>query len=174
MLQRYNVDRRQTRAHPWLNIHSLRGRRRQHRRESDLYNPSLISDWHHPHLLYITLATLFLCFADAHNTLQLLWAGAVEVNGFMDTLISKSATLFMWVKLGLTAICLIILVSYHHFTLLNRIRVRYVLYSIFSIYVGLIAYELAIWPGAGVPMILIPSDHGLNVTATTGLMQFGD
>ena len=174
MLQRYNVDRRQTQTHPWLSFHSLRGRRRQHRRESDLYNPALTLDWHHSHLLYITLATLFLCFADAHNTLQLLWDGAVEVNGFMDTLIHKSATLFMGVKLGLTAVCLIILVSYHHFTLLNRIRVRYVLYSVFSIYVGLIAYELTIWPGAGVPLILIPSDQDPNLTAFSDFLQFGD
>ncbi len=159
MLQRYNVERRQTQAHPWLNIHSLRGRRRQHRRESDLYNSALTLDWYHPHLLYITLATLFLCFADAHNTLQLLWDGAVEVNGFMDALIHKSALLFMGVKLGLTAACLIILVSYHHLTLLNRIRVRYVLYMVFGIYVGLIGYELAIWPGHGIPFILLPSDQ---------------
>lgn len=171
MLQRYNVDRRQTQAHPWLNIHSLSGRRRQHRRESDLYNPALTLDWHHPHLLYITLATLFLCFADAHNTLQLLWDGAVEVNGFMDTLIHKSVALFMGIKLGLTAVCLIILVSHHHFTLLNRIRVRYLLYTVFSIYVGLIGYELAIWPGPGVPLILIPSAQGPNVT-TTGFISF--
>jgi small basic protein len=166
MLQRYNVERRQTQAHPWFNIHCLRGRRRRHRRESDLYEPALILDWHHPHLLYITLATLFLCFADAHNTLQLLSDGAVEVNGFMYSLIHKSAILFIEVKLGLTAVCLIILVSYNHFTLLKRIRVRYVLYSVFSIYVGVIGYELAIWPGHGVPLILIPGDQGQNVTAT--------
>ena len=166
MLQRYNVERRQTQTHPWLNIHCLRGRRRQHRRESDAYNPALNLDWHHPHLLFITLATLFLCFADAHNTLELIWEGAVEVNGFMDILIHKSATMFMWVKLSLTAVCLIILVGYQHFTILNRIRVRYLLYSVFSIYVGLIGYELAIWPGHGIPLILIPSDQVPSFTAT--------
>ena len=166
MPQRYNVDRRQTQTHPWLNIHSLSGRRRQHRRESDLYNPTLNLDWHHPHLLYITLATLFLCFVDAHNTLQLLMDGAVEVNGLMDMLIKKSAPLFMGVKLGVTAICLIILVSHHHFTLLKRFRVKYMLYSVFSIYIGLIGYELAIWPGNGIPFIFIPSDQGPNVITT--------
>jgi len=165
MLQRYNVERRQTQAHPWFNIHCLRGRRRQHRRESDSFNPALILDWHHPHLLFITLATFFLCIADAHNTLQLIMDGAVEVNGFMDMLIRKSATLFIGVKLGLTAVCLIVLVSYHHFTLLNRVRVRHLLYSIFSIYVVLIGYELAIWPGDGIPLILIPGDQGPGVTA---------
>jgi hypothetical protein len=87
----------------------------------------------------------------------------MEVNFLMDTLIQKSATLFMAVKLGMTAVCLVILVSYHHFTLLNRIRVRYLIYSIFGLYVGLIGYELAIWPGAGIPFILIPTEEGHSV-----------
>lgn len=164
---RKGKDRRQKQAHPWLNIHCLRGRRRRHRRMEDGANPALPLDWHHPHLLYITLATLFLCFADAHNTLQLLTAGAMEVNHLMDILIQKDTGLFLVVKLGLTAACLVILVSYHHFTLLNRIRVRHVIYSIFGIYVGLIGYELAIWPGAGVPFILIPMepDHTMLAAA---------
>ena len=89
-LQRYEQERRQKRAHPWLNIHCLRGRRRQHRRVADMHNPALSLDWHQSHFLYITLATLFLSFADAHNTLQLLWKGALEANLLMDFLIHKS------------------------------------------------------------------------------------
>ena len=165
--QRDKTDRRQTQAHPWLNIHCLRGRRRWYRREGDLCNPALLLDWHHPHLLYITLATLFLCFADAHNTLQLLWEGALETNFLMDKLIQKSTTLFLMVKLGMTAVCLVILVSYHHFTLLNRFRVRYIIYSIFGLYVGLIGYELAIWPGAGIPFILLPMEESHSAVTST-------
>jgi hypothetical protein len=171
-LERHGMERRQKRVHPWLNIHSLSGRRRQHRREADMNNPALHLDWHQPHLLYITLAILFLCFADANNTLQLLWDGALEVNPIMDTLIRKSATLFIAVKLGLTAVCMIILVSYHHFTLLNRIRIRHVIYSIFGMYMGLIGYELAIWPGTGVPFLLIPTDesNGTFISALFSLL----
>jgi hypothetical protein len=170
-LERHGMDRRQKRAHPWFNIHSLSGRRRQHRREADMNNPALPLDWHQSHLLYITLAILFLCFADAHNTLQLLLKGAMETNLFMDTLIRKSATLFIAVKLGLTAVCMIVLVSYHHFTLLNRIRIRYVIYSIFGMYLGLIGYELAIWPGTGVPFFLIPieEDHSSIISTLFSL-----
>lgn len=164
LLQRHGKDRRQKQAHPWLNIHCLCGRRRHHRRMNDMNNPALPSDWHRPHLLYITVATLFLCFADAHNTLQLLLEGAGEANILMDGLIHKSATLFMAVKLGLTGVCLVILVSYHHCTLFNRIRVRHVIYSVFGLYVGLIGYELAIWPGAGIPFVLIPMAQGHKAT----------
>ena len=166
-LQREGMDRRQKQTHPWFNIHCLNGRRRRHRRTNDTSNPSLVLDWHQSHLLYITIAILFLCFADAHNTLQLLLDGAIEVNLFMDSLIRKSDILFIAVKLGLTAVCMIILVSYHHFTLLNHIRVRHVIYSIFGMYLGLIGYELAIWPGSGVPLFLIPIDagHGTFISA---------
>ncbi len=154
--QRYETDRRQKLAHPWLNMHSLRGRRRHHRREGDSGHPALPLDWHQPHLLFITLAILVLCFADAHNTLQLLRKGAVEINHFMNILIREGEGLFMTVKLALTAVCLIILVSYHHITLFNLIRIRHVIYSIFAMYAGLIGYELAIWPGKEIPFILIP------------------
>jgi len=164
--QAYRSERRIKQAHPWFNTHALRGRRQSHRREIDANNPNLPLDWHHPHLLYITVATLFLCFADAHNTLQLLWNGALEANIAMDVLIHKSAGLFMMVKLGLTAVGLVILVSYHHLTIFNFIRIRHVIYSIFGMYVGLIAYELAIWPGAGVPFILLPMEEGHSAAAS--------
>ena len=158
--QRYATDRRKKQAHPWRNIHCLRGRRRRHRRLSDTANPYLTLDWHHPHLLYITLTILFLCFADAHNTLQLLAEGATEVNLFMDRLIHSSITLFMTVKMGMTAVCLVLLVSYHQCVLLKRFRVRHMIYSVLGLYVGLIAYQLAIWPGTGIPFILLPIADG--------------
>lgn len=133
-------------------------------------NPSLALDWHHPHLLFITLATLFLCFADAHNTLQLLAEGATEVNLFMDSLLHKSISLFMGVKMGMTAACLVLLVSYHQCVLLKRFRVRHMIYSVLGLYVGLIAYQLAIWPGTGIPFILLPIADG-HITATVALLH---
>jgi len=172
LLQRYGMDRRQKQAHPWFNIHCLRGRRRAYRRVADTNNPSLTLDWHQPHLLYITLAILFLCFVDAHNTLQLLQQGAEEANFFMDTLIRRSMVLFLAVKLGLTAVCMLVLVSYHHIMLFNLIRIRHVIYSIFGVYIGLIGYEIVIWPGPGVPFLLIltEEDHSAIISALLSLI----
>jgi hypothetical protein len=163
--QRHSQDRRQKQTHPWLNIHGLSGRRRNHRRASDAGNPSFPLDWHDSHLLYITLATLFLCFADAHNTLQLIWDGALETNPLMDAIIHKSVTMFIEVKLGVTAACLLILVSHHRFMALSRIPTRYFIYMAFGFYVGLIGYEIAIWPGPGIPFLLIPVEAGHNAIA---------
>jgi hypothetical protein len=153
--QRRQTERRRALSHPWLSLHSLRGRRRRHRRH-DALNLNLPLDWHQPHLLFITLATLILCLADALNTLQLLLWGAREVNLLMDTLIEKDARLFLMVKLGMTGACLIVLVAYQHFVLFNRLRIRHILYSIFGLYLGLIAYELAIWPGRHLAIFLVP------------------
>lgn len=149
-------DRRRQLTHPWFNLHGLRGRRQNHRREIDKQNPAMALDWHHPHLLFVTLATLVLCFADAHNTMQLIWKGAVEINHFMDLLIREDSALFMAVKMALTGISLVILVSYHHVTLFNLIRIRHVIYSIFAMYVGLIGYEIYIWPGTDTVFIFLP------------------
>lgn len=157
MHQQYRVaDRRRPISHPWLNLHSLRGRRRRHRRGADERDPNLPLDWHQPHLLFVALAILLLCGADAHNTLQLLLWGAREVNVLMDVLIEKDPRLFLMVKLGLTGASLIVLVAYQHFALFSRLRIRHVLYSIFGLYLGLIAYELAIWPGHHLAIFVVP------------------
>lgn len=151
--QRRQIERRRALSHPWFSLHSLRGRRRYHRRHEALELPL---DWHQPHLLFVTLATLILCLADAHNTLQLMLWGAREVNVLMDALIEKGTRLFLMIKLGMTGTCLIVLVAYQHFVLFNRLRIRHILYSIFCLYLGLIAYELAIWPGQHLAIFLVP------------------
>lgn len=156
-MQQYRVaERRRPLSHPWLNLHSLRGRRRRHRRGVDGDNSELPLDWHQSHLLFITLAILLLCSADAHNTLQLLLRGARELNLLMDLLIGEDPRLFLMVKLGLTGAGLIVLVAYQHFVLFRRLRIRHVLYSIFALYLGLIAYEIAIWPGQHLAIFVVP------------------
>lgn len=150
-------ERRKKRTSPFSSLHGLRGRRRHFRRAADETNPDLALDWHSPHLLAVTLAILVLCLADAHNTLQLMSLGAEELNIFMDYLIQNSVSTFIQVKLGLTALGVVVLVAYQHIALFERIRIRHVLYTILAIYVALVSYELAIWPGPGVPFIFIPA-----------------
>ncbi|HHM06194.1 MAG TPA: hypothetical protein ENJ19_10700 [Gammaproteobacteria bacterium] len=156
MERRQSIDRRQRQHHPLLCIHALRGRRRHCRRTDDERRHPQALDWYHPKLLAMVLLTLLLCLADAHNTIQLLGDGAQEMNAFMDYLIHRDAGLFILTKLGITAAALIVLVSYHHLVLFNLFKVRHVIYSIFAMYVALVAYELSIWPGEGVPLVLIP------------------
>ncbi len=99
---------------------------------------------------------MMLCAADAHNTLQLLQLGAKEINSFMDYLIRRDIELFVRVKLGMTATCLVVLVGYQHIALFQLVRIRHILYAILTFYTGLISYEVAIWPGPYIPFIFIP------------------
>jgi len=150
------AERRRRLSHPCFNLHGLRGRRRGHRRLSDRANPDLALDWHPPHLLFIVLAILLLCAADANNTLQLLLWGAREINILMAVLIDAGPRLFLSVKLLMTGVCLVVLVAYERTVLFRRLRIRHVLYSLFGLYVGLIAYELALWPGHRLAIFLVP------------------
>lgn len=149
------ADRRTKQASPF-SLRALRARRRHVRRESDRSNPQLSLDWHAPRLLALTLAIMLLCLADAHNTLQLMWLGAQETNLLMDYLIRHGIRSFVQIKLGLTALCLVVLVAYQHVSLFDRFKIRHVLYTIFAFYVALIGYEILIWPGAGIPFIFLP------------------
>lgn len=150
------TDRRRP-QHSLFHIHGLRGRRRRYRRQEDAINAQLSLDWHPPHLFYLTLGIMLLSVADAHNTLQLLQLGAQEMNLLMDYLIRRDIDLFVTVKLAMTAVCLVVLVGYHHLSLFKRLKIRHILYSIFALYAGLISYEIAIWPGQGRVFLFLPA-----------------
>jgi len=142
-----SADRRRP-SSPFSSLHGLRGRRRSFRRDADRVNPRLSLDWHAPQLLVLTIGIMLLCLADAHNTLQLIKAGAEEMNLVMEYLLSRGTLPFVWVKLGLTALSLVVLVAYQHVTVVGPFRVRHVLYSILLLYLALVSYELILWSSA--------------------------
>src|SRR3569623_10995 len=142
-----SADRRRP-SSPFSSLHGLRGRRRSFRRDADRVNPRVSLDWHAPQLLVLTIGIMLLCLADAHNTLQLIKAGAEEMNLVMEYLLSRGTLPFVWVKLGLTALSLVVLVAYQHVTVVGPFRVRHVLYSILLLYLALVSYELILWSGA--------------------------
>src|SRR3569833_843521 len=149
------ADRRKKQSSPF-SLPGLRGRRRQFRRESDRSNPQLTLVWFGPRLLVLTLAIMVQCHADAHNTQQLMRLGAQEANLLMDYLIRRDIHSFVQIKLGLTALCLVVLVAYQHVSLFDRIKIRHVLYTNIANKVAIIGYEILIWPGAGIPLIFLP------------------
>jgi hypothetical protein len=100
-----------------------------------------VTDWFHPQWLGVSLLILLLCCFDAVLTLTLINHGAYEVNPFMAPLVEGSWTAFVVVKLGLTAMGVVLL------TILARLRifgrsVGITLYLVLAGYVALVAYEL--------------------------------
>lgn len=154
---RTTSDRRTRHIFPLFHFHGLRGRRRSVRRTHEAESHDFHLDWYHPKLMVVMLGVLLLCIADAHNTLQLLANGAKELNIFMDILINKDIGLFFFVKLGITTIGLVLMVIYHNLKLFRLMKIRHILYSVLAMYAFLVGYQLAIWPGAKMPLPFILS-----------------
>lgn len=145
-------DRRDDRRNP-----SLKGflyglffaRRRGPRRAENLYQ---YSDWYDVKLLVLSLSLLLLSCLDAAMTMKLLSLGAVELNPIMNELINQGTSFFVWIKVAVTALCIIVLVAHNRFKLFNFLRVDVVLIAAVFIYLGLVTYEFYLYtlgaPGA--------------------------
>lgn len=134
-------DRDRRRQSAWsLFYGGLRPRRRVGRRTGD--EQRIFLDWHEPGLLYLALAILLMSCADALLTLNLLAAGAEELNIVMRFLLGKGPRWFLWTKIGLTACSIIVLAAAARHRLLGRIPVIWLIKLCFAGYVLLLGWEL--------------------------------
>ncbi|MCP3870459.1 MAG: hypothetical protein GY703_20690 [Gammaproteobacteria bacterium] len=141
--RRARLERRQS-LNPF-NFHSIRGRRRERRRQG-VTAAAQRTDTYGADLLFVVIMILFFCAADAHNTLLLLSDGASELNPVMDLLIQHDVRVFVYLKLLLTSLGLLALVSCEYQTLWKRFRVNHLLYLILAGYLVLIGYQSALMP----------------------------
>jgi len=100
-----------------------------------------VTDWFHPQWLGVGILILTLCALDAVLTLTLMDHGAYELNPVMAPLLEGTGWGFAFVKVGLTAMGVILL------TVLARLRifgrsVGNVLYLVLIAYAVLVGYEL--------------------------------
>jgi hypothetical protein len=117
----------------------FRPRRRTGRRGGDEH--AIFLDWHEPRVLYLVLAILLMSCTDALFTLNILAAGGQELNVLMDWLIDHETGRFVAVKIGLTALSLIVLVAVAHRKFLGRVPVIRLLQLFCAGYVALLVYE---------------------------------
>lgn len=101
-------------------------------------------DVHGPGLLLIVLAILMMCVADAYLTLTLLNDGAVELNPVMRPLVEGDWGTFFYVKYGVTACSLLILLMHKNFRLFGSLTGQHVLLSVLLGYALVIAYEVTL------------------------------
>jgi len=119
---------------------SFHPRRRGPRRAGDIALTAF--DWHHPQWLAIGTLIVACSGADAFLTLVLIGQGAYEMNPFMAPLVGGSAVTFALVKVGLTAVGVLLLTQLARLRTFGRIPVGAILYSVLAIYGTLIFYEL--------------------------------
>ena len=138
--QVYRGPDRRKRVFRSLVYGSFHPRRRGPRREGDA---SLVSvDWHHPQWLAISILIVTFSCGDAFRTLVLMQRGAYEVNPFMASLLGGSGESFAFVKIGLTAIGVVLLTQLARLRTFGRVPVGLILYSVLALYGTLIYYEV--------------------------------
>ena len=138
--QVYRGPDRRKRVFRSLVYGSFHPRRRGPRREGDA---SLVSvDWHHPQWLAISILIVTFSCGDAFLTLVLMQRGAYEVNPFMASLLGGSGESFAFVKIGLTAIGVVLLTQLARLRTFGRVPVGLILYTVLALYGTLIFYEV--------------------------------
>jgi hypothetical protein len=138
--RRLDTDERR-RHSAWSFLYGgFRPRRRSGRRNEDHHQ--IFLDWHEPRLLYLGLAVLLMSCADALFTLNILAGGGEELNGIMDHLIGSDIAQFLGVKIGLTAMSVIVLVMLANRRFLGRVSVVRLLQFFCVGYFVLMAYEI--------------------------------
>ncbi len=121
----------------------IKCRRRQQRR-ADCFT-HYETDWYDTKLLVMALTLLLLSATDAAMTMTLLENGAVEVNPFMNFLLSHSSKAFIYTKLAMTCVCIIVLVAHYHSRIFNSLRVDILLMFALFVYMGLVTYEFYLY-----------------------------
>ena len=138
--RRARADRRQR---VWWSVWygSFNPRRRSPARrqgDSRFHSP----DWHSSHLLAVAIGILLLSVADAFMTLLLLQVGAAEVNPIMAALIYRSVATFTALKMGMTGVGVLLMVSLARYRFMHLLRVEWALYGVLMGYATLIGYEI--------------------------------
>jgi hypothetical protein len=99
-------------------------------------------DWHSAHLLPVAIGILLLSVTDAFLTIVLLQGGADEVNPIMAALIYRSVAMFTSLKMGMTGVGVMLMVSLARYRFMRLLRVEWGLYGVLTAYVTLIGYEV--------------------------------
>jgi hypothetical protein len=98
-------------------------------------------DWHDAHLLAVAIGILLLSAADALMTVRLLSGGADEVNPIMALVVNRSAAVFAIVKMTLTGMGLMVMVTLARYRFMRVVRVDVVMYAVLAAYSALLTYE---------------------------------
>lgn len=136
------TDRRQRQLQAFL-CQFVKARRVRERR-IDYDGGRHYVDVHGPGLLLIILMILVMCVADAYLTLTLLNDGAVELNPVMRPLVKSDWGTFFYVKYGVTACSLLILLMHKNFRLFGSLTGRQLLLSVLLAYALVIGYEMTL------------------------------
>jgi hypothetical protein len=141
--KRLRSDRRRTPTGPW-DAFPFAGRRVVARRADEHCRPYFVDRFSSG--AFIAIAMLILAsLVDAILTIQLIEAGAQEINPIMGRLLEHGILTFLLGKYGLTVVGLpLLLIFKNHFLFGTRIRVGYLIPAAVVLYIVLIGYQLVL------------------------------
>jgi len=137
--RRFTADRRQSLSAVNLRHLGVQARRHAVRRSEETVG---YVDRYEPQLLFLGMSIVLCSCLDAFFTLNLLQAGAVELNALMARLIESDIQAFVNAKIGLTCLCVTLLVIHNKFKVFLVLNVENLLQAILVGYMCLVAYEV--------------------------------
>jgi hypothetical protein len=148
--RRCQPDRRSQPTSPWAAF-LLTGRRLAPRRADERRQPHFVDRF--SSVTFILVLTLLIAsIIDAILTIELLRAGADELNPLMDHFLDYGIETFLSIKYVLTAGGIpLLLIFQHHQLFGTRIRVWHLLPAAVAMYAVLIAYQLVLLYYYGAP-----------------------
>ena len=99
------------------------------------------TDWYESKWLAVAVSIVGLSATDALLTLMLMRHGAREANPVMAAFLSRFPEAFVDVKIGLTALGVVLLTMFVRMRAFGRLPVSTVLYAVLAAYAGLVGYE---------------------------------
>jgi len=126
-----------------LSRYSLRGRRKRARRKAE--DKNYYVDWYEPRYFILISLILALCALDAYFTLKIIDFGGKELNRLMLVFIYKKPISALVFKYLVTAASIIFILIHKNFLVFGKLRVFYLIYGIFFVYLTLVSYEAIIF-----------------------------
>jgi hypothetical protein len=141
--KRIQSDRRKSPTSAW-DAFPPAGRRMANRREREHRRPYFV-DRFSPAMFAFVLMLLTASIVDAILTIQLIQAGAAEINPIMDSLLDHGILAFVLGKYLLTVAGLpLLLIFKNHYLFGTRFRVGYLIPAVVVMYSVLIGYQLVL------------------------------
>ena len=141
--QRTQPDRRETPTSPWDALPPA-GRRTGCRRVGERRRPHFVDRFSSVMFVFV-LMLLMASIVDAVLTIQLIEAGAAEINPLMDRLLDHGILPFLLGKYLLTVAGLpLLLIFKNHYLFGTWFRIGYLIPAIVAMYAVLIGYQLVL------------------------------
>jgi hypothetical protein len=140
--RRNTIDHRCTPTRP-LGRYSLTGRRKKARRKVEDRNYYV--DRYEPRYFILISLILALCVLDAYFTLKIIDFGGKELNRLMLVFIYEKPISALVFKYLVTAASITFILIHKNFLVFRKLRVSYLIYVVFFVYLTLVAYEAIIF-----------------------------